>query len=55
MLSTFATWATNLVLSMITEELIQSLFLSAAKSVSAHSNNKWDDKLVKVLEEHFDD
>ena len=54
-MSTAIAWATKLVLSMITEELVKALFLSAAKSVAVHSKHKWDDKLVKVLEEHFDD
>ena len=54
-MTAIATWAAQLVLSMITEDLVKSLFLSAAKSVAEHSKHKWDDKLVKVLEEHFDD
>lgn len=54
-MSAIMSWAGQLALSMITEELVKALFLTAAKAVAKHSKYKWDDQLVKVLEEHLED
>lgn len=54
-MSSVIKWAGSYALSLITEELVKALFIEAAKLVAKHTKFKWDDSLVKVLEEHLGD
>jgi hypothetical protein len=53
MLSKLLSWGINLGLSIVTEELVKDLLLEIAKGVAKRSKYKWDDSLVKVLEDHL--